>query len=82
MNWRDCYRKVCKNNANCYNSSTKEYYCIPCARKINEYAGKEICDIKSPYLISPDTTGIFDNLIGRNKLHPDYDTSPMKNPEQ
>jgi len=31
-----CNRKVCSNEAFWWNRSTLEYYCTPCARRINE----------------------------------------------
>jgi hypothetical protein len=45
MSEKVCHRKVCNNPATCWNTSTREYYCIPCARKINQAAGKDICSM-------------------------------------
>lgn len=39
-----CARKVCTiRPAPFYNTSTQQYYCGGCSRKINDAAGQELC---------------------------------------
>jgi peptide deformylase len=42
----ECNRTACDNTpATCFNESTKKFYCIPCARRINEVNGTQLCAI-------------------------------------
>jgi hypothetical protein len=43
-----CNRKVCNSPARMWNTSTRAYYCTPCARRINDENGLEICNLHFP----------------------------------
>jgi hypothetical protein len=48
MSFPTCNRKVCNSTARMWNTSTRAYYCTPCARRINDENGLEICHLHFP----------------------------------
>lgn len=42
-----CNRGAClQRPATAWNKSTQRYYCIPCARRINEVCGEKVCNLE------------------------------------